>query len=137
MLKYPKRKWGKKPQKKGSSKSYVLKLWADYIKKRDGGVCQLCLGIDRVQAHHICKRGTYINNGWFLVDNGISLCHVHHYSGIHDTYFPRVKETQEKINNWLKKKGISYDSLYVQCKSRNVDLELAKIMLKHLLSEQH
>lgn len=132
-MKYPKKKWGK-PQKKGLSSKYVLALWSKVIKKRDGNKCVLCGSVHKIQAHHILKRGTYICLGWFLLENGATLCHTHHYLGAHDPYFPRQQEVQNQIVKWLKKKGIIYDSLYIKCKQRGVDLELSKILLKQLLS---
>jgi hypothetical protein len=134
-MRYPKNKWLGKTKKKGSSKSYVLALWAKYIKKRDGN-CQLCGSPYGCESHHIIKKGIYSHTGWYLPENGIYLCHNHHYGGIHDSFFPRVKENQGKINEWLKRRGTSYNALYLKCKSGRIDLELSKIVLKTLLSDR-
>lgn len=120
--------------KKGPSKTYLLNLWSKIVRSETDGVCALCPSAWDVQAHHIIKRGYFVHVGWFLVDNGIPLCKVHH-SGIHDLYFPRTQDVQSQIVKWLKKKKVNYDILFEKCKSRNYDLELSKIQLKQLISE--
>lgn len=128
-------KFPKKYRRKKISKSYLLNMWSQIVRSETDNSCALCPSKYRVQAHHIIKRGVYVHQGWFLPENGIPLCFKHHYGGIHDPYFPRVKETQEKINAYLEKKGINYDVLYVKCKNRKVDLELVAIYLKELLKK--
>jgi hypothetical protein len=105
-----------------------LKLWADIVKSV--GRCEIC-GVSHLQlhAHHICKRGWALCQGWFLLKNGLCVCYKCH-SKIHDTNFNVVKQYHDKIIEILENKNINYDLLHLECKKRNVDLGLIKISLK-------
>jgi predicted restriction endonuclease len=51
------------------------KLWADSVKKRDGG-CVICGATYRLNAHHLIPRE--VKETKYDIDNGLSLCPKHH-----------------------------------------------------------
>ena len=128
----------KYPKKYRKSKNktiikYCLGKWADIVKLP--GVCELCGSRSlQLHAHHIVKRGWALCQGWFLLKNGLCVCWKCHQK-IHSTNFNIVKEYHEKIVAILDRKGINYDLLHIECKSRGVDLGLIKIALKAVLKE--
>ena len=55
----------------------TLVEWRKAVKDRDGQVCVFCGTKERVEAHHIKPQCTHPELK-FDVDNGISLCRLHH-----------------------------------------------------------
>lgn len=127
-LKFPKK------YRKSKNKTiikYCLGKWANIIKLI--GYCEICGDKNsQLHGHHIVKRGWRLCTGWFLLKNGLCVCWKCH-SKIHDTNFNVVQEYHKKIIAVLDRKGINYDLLHLECKSRGVDLGLIKIALKAVL----
>lgn len=85
------------------------KLWAELVKKRDGGKCVFppnfrneitCSG--SLDAHHYIGRGNKSTR--YLLENGVSVCRKHHRD-IHDNFVTsfavmreeRTKEERDKV----------------------------------------
>jgi hypothetical protein len=113
--------------------SYCLGKWRDII--RFGGECELCGRDDiRLNGHHIIKRGWRLLAGWFLLENGICVCWKCHQN-IHSQHNPTEQLYHQKILEYLEKKGINYELLYLQCRERIKDLGLTKLYLKTYLAD--
>ena len=68
----------KKLLKRQTNKSF--KLWAQQVKERDGFKCVVCGNTKSPNAHHIIPRE--IKELRFDINNGISLCPLHHQFGL-------------------------------------------------------
>lgn len=112
----------KKKQKSKTNRATVIKrcsiLWSKKVKAVTNGRCAVCGSTSGVQSHHIVRKSTRMHRGWFDLDNGIPLCFQCHYSGIHSLHFPTTKIFQYKIEQYIKRKGITYDALYQKCQGR-------------------
>ena len=53
-----------------------FKEWSKVVKERDGNVCVICGGNERLNSHHIIPREN--KDLRFIVENGITLCPSHH-----------------------------------------------------------
>ena len=65
--------------------TYRLRKWSNYIRIRDGKICQCCLNkyeTRDLQAHHIKPKKDYPEFAYDL-DNGITLCRDCHLGVIH------------------------------------------------------
>ena len=62
---------------RGCSARWVLRLWSQFIKARDGHRCLCCDGTSRLQAHHIVRKALY-PQGVIELGNGITLCNKCH-----------------------------------------------------------
>ncbi len=58
-------------------KQLIREKFRDKVFKRDNYKCCFCDCIDDLDAHHITDR-TEMPNGGYVVENGITLCPVHH-----------------------------------------------------------
>lgn len=132
MLKFPKKPRPKKSHTK-KLKDKALRLWSKAIKIPYDGKCALCRGLYRVQSHHIVKRGVKVHSGWFLLDNGVPLCHKCHYLGIHSIHYPTTQIYHKKICDWLKRtKDLDYEVLYISCRQK-VDIPLSIVVLEEFI----
>jgi len=78
-------------------KLYHQKLffWSLQIKKRDKNKCRICDALnwsnhDEIQAHHIFPVDLFPELQ-FLLDNGITLCNLHH-KALHYKQFNKIKD---------------------------------------------
>ena len=88
-----------------------LSRWSRDVKAITDGLCALCGSSNRVESHHIVRRGTIPHTGWLMVENGIPLCFRCHYDGIHSMNFKRQKLFKKKIEAWLNRMDLSYGLL--------------------------
>ena len=88
-----------------------LKKWSQDVKATTDGLCALCGSSNRVESHHIVRRGTIPHAGWLMVENGIPLCFKCHYDGIHSMSFEVQQLFKGKIQIWLYRRGLSYKKL--------------------------
>lgn len=115
-----------KPKRKALIKA-CDKLWAEAIKKRDKGMCQVCHKPGR-QAHHVYSR-RYLNSRHEII-NGVFLC-----CGCH-LYFAHV-EVEAFRDFIIKRMGQrEYDRLKVRAMAKSyIDFEMKKIELNEYLKQ--
>lgn len=58
-------------------KQIIRENFRTAVFKRDGHKCVFCDITTNLDAHHITDRNE-MPNGGYVVENGISLCHIHH-----------------------------------------------------------
>ncbi len=57
----------------GRTPTYILRVWSEFIRERDGHRCVDCHSRTRLSAHHICRK-SFIAGAQFDTGNGITLC---------------------------------------------------------------
>ena len=130
-MQYPKRR-RKKSERARLVKSCSIK-WSYATKLPTEGRCGLCGSNNQVESHHIVKKGTRMHQGWFLLNNVVPLCWNCHYEGIHSLHFPTTEIYQEKIVEYLKRKGLDYETLFQQCRNGpRMDTEELRRILESL-----
>ena len=65
----------------GSSSSYCLRLWSEFIRERDRHRCVDCHSRKTLSSHHIARK-SFIPDARYLTGNGITLCGECH-RGVH------------------------------------------------------
>ena len=84
--------------------------WAKMVKELDNNKCAFCGSVDKLEAHHIRGKAEFpsLKND---LDNGIALCHVHHYmahggdyanSGLKLSNWPKVKSPANEVRAFVK-----------------------------------
>ena len=61
----------------GTSDTYCLRLWSQFIRLRDGGRCVVCHTKRQLSAHHIVRK-SFLPQAQFQTGNGITLCRPCH-----------------------------------------------------------
>lgn len=80
-----------------------LRLWARFIRLRDGGACVICANRRKIAAHHICRK-SFMAEAALQQGNGITLCGRCHtlvhrgYNGRPDKTLPMNAQGGEKIS---------------------------------------
>lgn len=79
--------------------------------KRDGNRCVICAGA-AVDAHHLIERKLFHDGGYYL-DNGVSLCEVHHLEAEKTTISCTTLREKAKIKSLVLPQGfdpqLNYD----------------------------
>lgn len=60
-----------------NNKKLIRENFRNAVFKRDGYKCVFCNITENLDAHHITDR-SLMPNGGYVVENGISLCEIHH-----------------------------------------------------------
>ena len=104
----------------------LLKLWSEYVRKRDKH-CQWkgCKKKEVLHAHHIIgRRGRSTR---YLLQNGVALCPLHHTFGINSAH-----QSSILLDDWLRQTDIKrYKDLLARSNRvvKNID---PKKVLEHL-----
>lgn len=82
---------------------YCLRLWARFVRVRDGNRCVNCHGTSGLSAHHICRK-SFMPRSQLDTGNGITLCRTCHsqphaaFNGKPDLQQPMDAEGGENID---------------------------------------
>jgi hypothetical protein len=107
------------------STKWILRLWSQFIKERDGYRCLCCESTEAIQAHHIIRRTLYPSAA-FETGNGVTLCKACH-KRVHEKSNGRAQLSQplgegDDQDEWAflfglllddaKQRGVSQDEFY-------------------------
>lgn len=92
-------KGGIEPENKRVRKSIEYKFWRDAVYRRDAYSCKKCKVVGgTLHPHHIFNFSTHVNLR-FDVNNGITLCKIHHKE-FHSLY-GQTNNTQKQLEEYL------------------------------------
>lgn len=108
------------------------KLWSEAIRKRDKGICQVCLKPGN-QPHHIVTRS--IKHMRHYLKNGVTLCPGCHVLGLHSAHKRPESFREWLIKHWFKSQK-DYDAfMFLSNLVRKPDYQAAILGLEAYLRE--